>query len=268
MGGRVAVRSGGAAVGAAHRALSWRVLPPSSEAAVLVLHGGKEHGAAPPPLLNLPGLRMVPFARAVQRGAEAAGGRSLAVGTVRYRCRGWNGDRADAARDAEAALSELVEQLGPVPTVLIGHSMGGRAALRAAAHPCVRGVVALAPWCPQDEPTAHLEGRSVLMLHGDRDKITPPGDTDLFALRARGHGARVAGYRVLGSGHTLMRRAGDWHRAAAGLALALLDLGPLPEEVGAALALPGQAPDGQDLDGQDLDGQDLDGLHLPLLGRR
>lgn len=207
MSGRAAVHSGGA-VAEAHRSLVWRALPEAPDAAVLVLHGGKEFGAAPPSALNLPGLRMLPFAKAVRRGAVAADGRSLAVGTVRYRCRGWNGDRADAARDAEAALSDLVERLGPVPTVLIGHSMGGRAALRAAAHPCVRGVVALAPWCPRDEPTAHLRDRSVLMLHGDRDKITPPDDTDLFALRARGDGARVAYYRVLGSGHTLMRRAG------------------------------------------------------------
>ncbi|WP_285736878.1 alpha/beta fold hydrolase [Kitasatospora phosalacinea] len=251
MGGRVEVHSGSAVVGA-HRPLAWRVLPSSPDAAVLVLHGGKEFGAAAPPLLNLPGLRMRPFARAVQRGAQAAGGRSLAVGTVRYRCRGWNGDRADAARDAEAAMSDLAEQLGPVPTVLIGHSMGGRAALRAAAHPCVRGVVALAPWCPQDEPTEHLRGRSVLMLHGDRDKVTPPDETDLFALRARDHGARVAGYRVLGSGHTLMRRAGDWHRAAADLALALLGLGALPEEVRTALAL---------------HGPDRNGLHIPLRSR-
>ncbi|MFJ1753483.1 alpha/beta fold hydrolase [Kitasatospora sp. NPDC088134] len=250
----MAVHSGGGEATAAHRPLSWRALPPSPDAAVLVLHGGQEFGAGRPPAVNLPGLRMLPFAKAVERGAAAVPGRSLAVGTVRYRCRGWNGDRADAARDAEAALADLAEQLGPVPIVLIGHSMGGRAALRAAAHPCVRGVVALAPWCPRDEPTEHLRGRSVLMLHGDRDKVTPPADTDLFALRARDHGARVAGYRVHGSGHTLLRRAGDWHRSAAGLALGLLGLGELPAEAGAALAL--------------RDGSG-DGLHIPLAtGRR
>ncbi|WP_438949092.1 LLM class flavin-dependent oxidoreductase, partial [Streptomyces harbinensis] len=40
----------------------------------------------------------------------------------------------------------LAARLGPVPVVLVGHSMGGRAALRAAGHPAVTGVVALAPW--------------------------------------------------------------------------------------------------------------------------
>jgi len=246
--GRLAVHSGGVGAETAHRALSWRVRPPAPDAAVLVLHGGREFGPEPVPALNLPGLRMRPFARAVERavqhGGDGAAGRSLAVGTVHYRCRGWNGERADAARDAEAALAELAETLGPVPTVLIGHSMGGRAALRAAAHPCVQGVVALAPWCPRDEPTEHLRGRSVVMLHGDRDRVTPPADTDLFALRARDHGARVAGYRVFGSGHTLMRRAGDWHRTAAGLALAVLGLTALPEEIGAALAVGAGVSDG------------------------
>ncbi|MFD8595662.1 alpha/beta fold hydrolase [Kitasatospora sp. NPDC059646] len=255
--GRAALHSGGSGTRTAHRALSWRVRPAAPEAAVLVLHGGREFGPEPVPALNLPGLRMRPFARAVERavarGPEPAAGRSLAVGTVHYRCRGWNGERADAARDAEAALAELADTLGPVPTVLIGHSMGGRAALRAAAHPCVRGVVALAPWCPRDEPTEHLRGRSVLMLHGDRDRVTPPADTDLFAIRARDHGARVAGYRVFGSGHTLMRRAGEWHRTAAGLALALLGLGALPEEIGAALAV---------------ERGGSDGLCIPLAGRR
>ncbi|MFI9785194.1 alpha/beta fold hydrolase [Kitasatospora sp. NPDC051984] len=259
--GRLAVHSGEDGTMAAHRALSWRVRPSAPDAAVLVLHGGREFGPEPVPALNLPGLRMRPFARAVERavrrstqpGSDGAAGRSLAVGTVHYRCRGWNGERADAARDAEAALAELAETLGPVPTVLIGHSMGGRAALRAAAHPCVQGVVALAPWCPQDEPTEHLRGTSVLMLHGDRDRVTPPADTDLFALRARDHGARVAGYRVFGSGHTLMRRAGDWHRTTAGLALALLGLATLPDEIGTALALEGGGPEG---------------LGIPLAGRR
>ncbi len=50
-----------------------------------------------------------------------------------------------------------------------------------------------------------------------------------------------------------MRRAGEWHRTAAGLALALLGVGALPEEIGAALAVEGGGPDG---------------LCIPLAGRR
>ncbi|MFD9128200.1 alpha/beta fold hydrolase [Kitasatospora sp. NPDC059571] len=229
-----------------HRALEWRRRPDAPSAAVLVLHGGQEHGVHRPGPVNLPGLRMRPFARAVERATAGAG---VAVGVVRYRCRGWNGDRADAARDTTAALQDLAEELGPIPTVLIGHSMGGRAALRAAGHPCVTGVVALAPWCPEGEPCDQLEGRRVVVLHGERDKITDPGAAAVFATRARSAGAHTAGYLVARSGHTLLHRAPTWHRTTAELTAGLLGLGRLPAAVSAALALP--ADDGG-------------GLRLPL----
>ncbi|MYV65587.1 alpha/beta fold hydrolase, partial [Streptomyces sp. SID2131] len=108
--------------------------PAAPTAAVLLLHGGRADGPEPPPALNLPALRMRPFAAAVTRAVR---GRSVLVAEVRYRHRGWNGARADAARDAETALNDLRERIGPVPVVLLGHSMGGRAALRAAGDPAV-----------------------------------------------------------------------------------------------------------------------------------
>jgi len=227
-----------------HRALAWRVRPEAPVAAVLVLHGGQVDSEKRPGPVNLPGLRMRGFVRAVAR--ETAGAR-VAVGVVRYRYRGWNGDRADAARDTTAALCDLAEELGPVPTVLIGHSMGGRAALRAAGHPCVTGVVALAPWCPESEPSAQLKGRTLLTLHGDRDRITDPAATRLFAAEARTAGARVAGYTVHRAGHALLRRSGDWHRAAASLTGGLLGLRALPTELAAALALGEAEREGLDL---------------------
>ncbi|MGK4579335.1 alpha/beta fold hydrolase [Kitasatospora sp. HPMI-4] len=227
-----------------HQALAWRVRPAAPVAAVLVLHGGEVVSEARPGPVNLPGLRMTGFVRAV---ARATAGEGVAVGVVRYRHRGWNGERADAARDTEAALHDLAEELGPVPTVLVGHSMGGRAALRAAGHPCVTGVVALAPWCPADDPHEQLKGRQLLTLHGDRDRITDPADTRRFAARARTAGARVAGYTVHGSGHALLRRASDWHRATAGLTGALLGLRPLPATAADAFALEQDAPGGLEL---------------------
>lgn len=109
--------------------------PPS--AAVLVLHGGRETGTEPPPagLLNLPGTRMRPFVRAVARAAREAGD-DILVTQVRYAHRGWNGARADPFHDAVAALDALRDEAGEeLPVVLLGHSMGARAALRAAGHP-------------------------------------------------------------------------------------------------------------------------------------
>ncbi|MGW6918577.1 alpha/beta family hydrolase [Kitasatospora sp. NPDC054939] len=229
-----------------HRALVWRALPEQPSAAVLVLHGGQEHGLRPPKPgpLNLPDLRMRGFVRALRRETAGAG---VAVGVVRYRHRGWNEERADAARDARAALNDLAEELGRIPTVLVGHSMGGRAALQAAGHPNVAGVVALAPWCPQGDPCEHLDGRSVVMLHGDRDTVTHPSDTRLFAARSRAAGARVCGYTVTGSGHALLQRVGDWHRATAALASAVLGLRDFPAEAAAALGLPPASTDALDL---------------------
>ncbi|MQS15803.1 alpha/beta fold hydrolase [Streptomyces kaniharaensis] len=220
---------------AGHRALQWRVRPERPGAAVLVLHGGEERNLSRPGLLNLPLLRMHGFLRALRTDTAGA---DVAIGTVRYRHRGWNDERADAARDALAALDDLAEELGPVPTVLVGHSMGGRAALAAGGHPNVTGLVALAPWCPREEPCEHLADRDVLMLHGDRDKVTPPADTRAFAARSRAAGARVCGYTVTGSGHAMLQRIPDWHRATARLATALLGLRDLPAETVSALALP------------------------------
>ncbi len=224
----------------AHHALRWRVRPSAARAAVLVLHGGEEHNLARPRPLNLPLLRMHGFLRALTR---ATAGTDIALGTVRYRHRGWNGARADAAQDALTALDELAANLGPVPTVLVGHSMGGRAALRAGGHPAVTGLVALAPWCPAEDPCDHLAGRDVLLLHGDRDTVTPPADTRAFAARSRAAGARVCGYTVTGSGHAMLQRIPDWHRATTRLTTALLGLHPLPAEAASALALPPTSPE-------------------------
>ena len=222
----------------------WRTAPEQVAAVVLVLHGGQVDGVRPPGRWAPARLRMLPFAAALDRLAR---GRGVAVGEVVYRCRGWNGPRADAARDALTALERTAAAWGPVPVVLVGHSMGGRAALRAAGHPNVAGVVALAPWWPQGEPCEQLAERAVALLHGDADRVTDPVEARALALRARAAGARVCGYAVPGGGHGMLRRAGDWHGTATRLALGLLGLATLPEQAERALALRGADPRGLDL---------------------
>ncbi|MEV7566977.1 alpha/beta fold hydrolase [Streptomyces tanashiensis] len=203
-------------------ALLVRSAPAVPTAAVLLLHGGRAEGPEPPPALNLPALRMRPFAGAVTRAVR---GRGVLVAEVRYRHRGWNGARADAARDAEAALGRLREQTGPVPVVLLGHSMGGRAALRVAGDPAVRGVVALAPWCPADEPVDHLGGRRLYLLHDETDRVTSARQSWEFVRRAREAGADAAGIPMPTGGHAMLRGADLWHRRAAELTAALLSHG-------------------------------------------
>ncbi|TQF04265.1 alpha/beta fold hydrolase [Kitasatospora acidiphila] len=216
--------------------LRWKVRSAGARAVVLVLHGGREADLAPARPWQPAAVRMAPFLRPLRR---ATAGGAVAVGLVRYRHRGWNGDRADAAQDVLAALDAVAAECGPVPVVLLGHSMGGRAALRAAGHRAVTGVVALAPWCPPDDPCEQLAGRTLVTLHGDLDRVTDPAATLAFAARARAAGAAVAGIGVAGGDHAMLRRHRDWHRGAAGLVAALLGLRPLPGPVAEALAARG-----------------------------
>ncbi|WP_143570651.1 alpha/beta fold hydrolase, partial [Streptomyces acidiscabies] len=119
-------------------------------AAVVMLHGGAVNDVRPSRDRQLAALRMRPVARAL----GAAVGEDVLVTRVRYRVRGWNGVQADPVRDTLGTLDDLAERYGDVPTVLVGHSMGGRAALHAAGHPLVHAVVGLAPWWPPGERVA------------------------------------------------------------------------------------------------------------------
>lgn len=198
-----------------------RSAPAVPVAAVLLLHGGRSEGLGPPPPVNLPALRMRPFATAV---ARALADREVLVAEVRYRHRGWNGARRDAALDAAAALVRLRERAGRIPVVLVGHSMGGRAALSAAGDPMVRGVVALAPWCPPGEPVGHLAGRAIHVLHDEADRITSAPESWDFVRRAREAGAEAVGIRMATGGHSMLRGATRWHRLTAEITSALLPL--------------------------------------------
>jgi len=209
----------------------------SPRAAVILLHGGCSEGTATVPPWSLAGARMRPFARAVERSCE---GHGLFVGSVRYRCRGWNGDREDPLRDALRALDDLALRAGDVPTVLVGHSMGGRAALRAAGHRLVRGVVGLAPWCPEGEPVTQLRGRRVVLLHGDRDRTTDPGASVDYAARAAAAGVEACALLMPGGDHAMLRQAGSWHRQTGRIVSGLLGFAPLPAEVSDRLSLNGR----------------------------
>ena len=122
-------------------------------------------------------IRMAPFATAV----EHRGGDRLAVLRLKNRVRGWNGERQDPLTDARWALDRIRHVLPGVPIVLVGHSMGGRVALRLAAEPDVVGVAALAPWVESDSVQAR-PGTPVLLAHGSRDRITDPRRTALARL--------------------------------------------------------------------------------------
>ncbi|MFG3168992.1 alpha/beta hydrolase [Streptomyces sp. NPDC048200] len=208
-----------------------------ARAAVLILHGGRADSLAPSRPWHVSALRMRPFVRAVTR---AVPDEDVFVGQVRYRVRGWNGAAADPVADVHRALAELTDLVGDVPVVLVGHSMGGRAALRAAAAPQVRAVVALAPWCPTGEPVAHLRDKRVIVLHGDRDRITEPASSFALVRRAAKEGSSASAVRVAGGDHAMMRRARTWHEATGSAVAGLLSRADGPDE-----RLPAEGPNGE-----------------------
>ena len=212
----------------------------------LVLHGGRPDGHDAAGGFLLSHVRMVPFGQAIARAGAARG---VETALLRYRVRGWNeappgSDRApDPVRDARWALADVRRRHGDdVRIVLVGHSMGARAALRVGGEPNVVGVAALAPWIGSGEPTDHLVGQTLLIAHGDRERMTDPRASLAFANRVAGISDRVARFDVHGDGHAMLRRAGEWHRLVARFTLAALGLEPFDEAVANAMAA--GAPEG------------------------
>ncbi|MCW2761122.1 MAG: alpha/beta hydrolase, partial [Marmoricola sp.] len=169
----------------------------------------------------------VPIAHRVAR----AGRGRLAVVRLLNSVRGWD-SRHTPVDDVRWALRELGEKHGgPLPTCLVGHSLGGRAALLAADQPDVSSVVALNPWV-QTTDHVDLAGRPALIVHGTDDRIADPRRSAALAEQL----ARTSpvGYlRVNGGRHAMLRHRSVFERAAADFARAtLLDAdvsGPVAE---------------------------------------
>ncbi|MGY1826661.1 MULTISPECIES: alpha/beta hydrolase [unclassified Blastococcus] len=207
-------------------------------AVALFCHGGTVASVEPPRERALSLVRM----RAMEQFVSAAGTeRGLTTCLLRYRVAGWNGAAADAYADVRWALDRIRAEHGDLPVVLVGHSMGGRAALRAGGHDGVAAVCALAPWTPPGEPVGHLRDRTVAILHGRGDRWVPAQLSAQFAVRAHHAGARVARFTIAG-GHSMLRSAHRWHGFARDVVLAGTGLAPLPPGLAGALDRP--APEG------------------------
>lgn len=179
----------------------------SPRAAVLVLHGGRAESHEPTRPWHLSVLRLAPFARAISR---VEGPRGVAVASLRYRVRGWNGAEESPVADARWALDQLRERLGELPVVLVGHSMGGRTALRLADHPDVAGIVALAPWLPPGEPRVPLGSRPLLVVHGTADRWTDPAESRAYVEAAVAAGSPAQWVPMPGLGHFMLRKRRAW----------------------------------------------------------
>jgi pimeloyl-ACP methyl ester carboxylesterase len=203
---------------------------------VVVAHGGQEVSTAATTAVQPAVLRMIPVATAI---GQALRGSAVVVRRPRFRVCGWNGAQASPVQDLSEVLDEIRGQFGPVPVIMVGHSMGARAAMRAAGHPSVAAVAGLAPWLPPGEPVDQLAGRSILLAHGTADLVTSAAETWAYAERARAL-TRVTEIEVRGGDHPMIRRASVWHALAATFTCVALGVSPPAGPVTSALASPGR----------------------------
>jgi pimeloyl-ACP methyl ester carboxylesterase len=208
-------------------------------AVALVLHGGRAKSTMPVRATQLAVVRMTPFATALRRAGVRHG---LAVARLRYLVRGWNGARRSPVPDVEWALDRLAARFPDAPTALVGHSMGGRAAIYAAGKPSVRAVVGLAPWLEPGDPSEPVAGRHVLVAHGELDHTTSAAASEAWTRRARAVAASASYVAIAGERHAMLRRARLWHELARDYVLAVLcDVAPAESDNSAAAKVVAEA---------------------------
>ena len=132
----------------------------------------------------------------------------LAFGEVKYRIKSWR--RLDmCAEDARAAIEDMDAR----NTLLIGFSMGGAVAIKAADHPSVTEVVGLAPWIPDRLDLSPLDGRRLVVLHGSLDRYLPgipgvsPSNSRRGYERAQARGVDATYTLIPGALHGIAVRA-------------------------------------------------------------
>jgi len=200
-----------------------------------VLPGGSARSTHSGERKGLAYWRMVPFAAMLAH-------EDLAVYLLRYRVRGWNAPARDAVRDAAWAVGEIARRHPGTSVVLLGHSMGGRAALDAAGEPAVTAVCALAPWLDGSDSVDQLAGRTVMIIHGDRERYTDPAESYAYAVRAKRVTDRICRFDLPGAGHFMLARSGDWLTLVRRFVLGVAGVTPEDPVIANAIARP--APEG------------------------
>ncbi len=191
--------------------------PARPRAAVLMLHGGKERSDLLVDGRSASWRRSRAMQHALSARVAATG---VSTWLLRYRFRGWNGGAP--IEDAHWALDQVRAELGDVPVVLLGHSMGARTAVHVADRPSVVGVVGLAPWFPPGERVAALAGKALVAAHGRRDRITSYRATVDYVARARGVAAHAELHDMGPVGHYMLRNVAAWNALALSGSLGLL----------------------------------------------
>jgi pimeloyl-ACP methyl ester carboxylesterase len=193
--------------------------PAEPDGVVLVLHGGAHRGeqaVVSPTQLSV--LRMVPIAGRIARAAKG----ELAVLRLLNSTRGWDAHHTPVD-DVRWALAQVADRFGAdLPVGLVGHSLGGRAALLAAAEEPVVSAVALNPWVYPDEGRLDLTGRRVLLVHGDEDRVARPVNSAAVARDLARTAEQVGYVTVEGGKHAMLRRHSVFDGLAADFTAATL----------------------------------------------
>jgi pimeloyl-ACP methyl ester carboxylesterase len=134
-----------------------------------------------------------------QRLGERWAERGVAVARVGYR----QPNNLDLCAHDLACGVEMLRDAGADRVVVMGHSFGGAVAIRTAVimPDSVVGVVTFATQSAGCEVAGALDGRPLLLFHGDRDELLPIEASHVVAAIA-GHGEVV---ELPGDGHLLAK---------------------------------------------------------------
>ena len=207
-------------------------VPVEPRGVVLILHGGasrRENMTVSPTQLSV--VRMIPIANRIARMGRGR----LAVFRLLNSVRGWDSHHTPV-QDAQWALRQIRYRLGQdLPTSLVGHSLGGRAALLAADEETVVSAVALAPWVYPTDVAEGRPGRRILIVHGSADRIAAPKNS-IAVTRSLARAGSVSYIRIEGGKHAMLRQHNKFDGYAARFVGATLLGLPADGAVGRALA--------------------------------